>query len=156
MTAQVEKLMKNLGITEAEALQVIEDDKAIDKGKDLFPLTKEQAKVVKACTRADRKPTEKKVARERKADTTKADLLALLVAGLDGVAENVEVTNTEREFLFNFLDAPPPVAPGRISIIPYPPNFVKRKFAQIFIRKFSRFCAFCQLCFEKIYGILLL
>lgn len=100
MTAQVEKLMKNLGITEAEALQVIEDDKAIDKGKDLFPLTKEQAKVVKACTRADRKPTEKKVTRERKADTTKADLLALLVAGLDGVAENVEVTNAEREFSF--------------------------------------------------------
>ena len=38
MDKQVEKLMKALGISEEEALQVIEDDKAIDKGEKLFEL----------------------------------------------------------------------------------------------------------------------
>ncbi len=39
---QVEKLMRLLNISEEEALQVIADDKAIDKGEKLFEQTKEQ------------------------------------------------------------------------------------------------------------------
>ena len=98
MTAQVEKLMKNLGITEAEALQVIEDDKAIDKGKDLFPLTKEQAQVVKACTRADRKPTTKKVERINQ----KWGIVQALLESMRDLPETAdfEVVNAEREFTF--------------------------------------------------------
>ena len=102
MTAQVEKLMKNLGITEAEALQVIEDDKAIDKGKDLFPLTKEQTKVVKACTRADRKPMEKKVERTKTADNQKHGILQALLESVQALptTADFEVVNSEREFTF--------------------------------------------------------
>lgn len=102
MTAQVEKLMKNLGITEAEALQVIEDDKAIDKGKDLFPLTKEQAQVVKACTRADRKPTTKKVERVKTADNQKWGIVQALLESMRDLPETAdfEVVNAEREFTF--------------------------------------------------------
>ena len=47
MTKEVEKLMKSLDITEQEALQLIEDDKRIDKGEKLFELTKEQQKASK-------------------------------------------------------------------------------------------------------------
>ena len=47
MTEQVKKMMKALDITEAEALQLIEDDKRIDKGEKLFELTKEQQKASK-------------------------------------------------------------------------------------------------------------
>jgi hypothetical protein len=49
----VEKLMKNLGISREEALQVIADDKAIDKGEKLFELSAEQKKAAKQATRAD-------------------------------------------------------------------------------------------------------
>ena len=52
----VEKLMKNLGISREEALQVIADDKAIDKGEKLFELSAEQKKAAKQATRADNKP----------------------------------------------------------------------------------------------------
>ena len=38
MTEQVEKLMKTLDLTEEEALQLIEDDKAIDLGAKMFDL----------------------------------------------------------------------------------------------------------------------
>ena len=44
---QVEKLMRLLDISEEEALQVIADDKAIDKGEKLFEQTKEQKAVSK-------------------------------------------------------------------------------------------------------------
>ena len=54
-SAQIEKLMKNLGISEEEALQVLADDKAIDKGEKLFELSEEQKKVAKKMTNFDSK-----------------------------------------------------------------------------------------------------
>ena len=39
---QIELLMKCLDITEDEAIQVLKDDKAIDKGEKLFEQTPEQ------------------------------------------------------------------------------------------------------------------
>ena len=42
---QKEKLMKTLGISEAEALDIIKTDEQIDKGADPFPLTAEQKKL---------------------------------------------------------------------------------------------------------------
>ena len=56
MTKQVENLMKALDITEEEALQVIADDKAIDKGEKLFELSAEQEKASKKAKQG--KPTE--------------------------------------------------------------------------------------------------
>ena len=44
---QVLSLMKNLGITEEEALDIIECDKRIDKGEKLFELTEDQKKAVR-------------------------------------------------------------------------------------------------------------
>lgn len=100
MTEQVAKLMKNLDISEAEALQVIADDKAIDKGAKLFELSAEQKAVAKKSARADRKVVTAPVKRERKSDNAKAEIMALLVSALDGHAEQIELTNPEREAVF--------------------------------------------------------
>ena len=47
MDKQVAKLMTLLKISEEEALQVIADDKAIDRGAKLFELSPELAEVLK-------------------------------------------------------------------------------------------------------------
>ena len=101
MYKQVEKLMKNLGISEEEARQVLADDKAIDKGADLFPLSDEQKAVVKKATQADRKPTVYNFSkREKKADEVKRDIIAKICAA---IGTEINVINPEREIEF-FLD----------------------------------------------------
>ena len=44
---QIQKMMKALGISREEALEVIADDKRIDKGEKLFELSAEQEKASK-------------------------------------------------------------------------------------------------------------
>lgn len=66
----VQKLMDKLGCTEAEALDIIESDKAIDQGGKLFEQTADQKKATKEAKKGDSKP------RERKQDPDKAFLLA--------------------------------------------------------------------------------
>ena len=105
-------LMAKLGITEEEARQVLEDDKRIDKGEKLFELSAEQEKASKQARQADRKPTVYKLdntngKRSKKADDDKRFLLNALIIGLcDSVGMNankeIEVTNTEREFVFTY------------------------------------------------------
>lgn len=100
---QVEKLMTTLGITEAEALDVIECDKAIDKGADPFPLTDEQKKAEKKLRQADRAPTAYKFTkRERKADNDKATLVNTLFNAILPMCDTYEVQNAEREFTFTY------------------------------------------------------
>jgi hypothetical protein len=98
--AKVEQLMEILKCSEAEALDIIKSDEAIDKGANPFPLSADQEKASKkARTTATGVYTFEK--KERKADTDKAKLIADL---LDGIlyAEDVEITNPEREFLFTY------------------------------------------------------
>lgn len=102
----VEKIMSALGCTEQEALDVIECDKAIDKGADPFPLSADQKKAEKKMRQADRKPTVYKFEqRTRKADTQKQLLLEVLSQSLKDhtSATNLEIVNPEREFTFEFL-----------------------------------------------------
>ena len=106
MNEQVQKLMNLLDISEAEALQVIEDDKRIDRGEKLFEQTAEQKAASKVYRQADR---EKKPIlldskpRERKADNDKRYLLSLLEEAVCGISETlVEVINPERELVFHY------------------------------------------------------
>lgn len=103
---RIEKLMKNLDISREEALQVLEDDKKIDKGEKLFNLTKEQEKASKqARSTGTKAPTAFKFeTRQRKADNDKQALICLVEEVLKTNAENVEVTNKEREILFTYND----------------------------------------------------
>jgi hypothetical protein len=103
---QLEKLMK-LGMTEAEAKQVIEDDKRIDRGEKMdFDLTAEQEKATRKYRQADRKETVYKFQpRERKANEDKRHLIHLLeiAIGYNPDVSSFEVTNPERqvEFVYN-------------------------------------------------------
>lgn len=47
MEEEILKLMTKLDISREEALEILEDDKKIDKGEKLFELSKEQEKVAK-------------------------------------------------------------------------------------------------------------
>lgn len=106
MNEQVQKLMSLLDITEEQALQLIEDDKRIDRGEKLFEQTAEQKAASKVYRQADR---EKKPIlldskpRARKVDEDKRYLMQLLEDAVCGIAEDlVEVTNPERELLFHY------------------------------------------------------
>lgn len=102
--AKVKNLMVCLGITEQEALQVLEDDKRIDKGEKLFELTEEQkANEKQARLTGERVAT--KPQREKKVDNQKQDIISTMVGSIINVfGVRVDVANEEREFEFELND----------------------------------------------------
>ena len=106
MTEQVKTLMENLDVSEEEALQIIEDDKAIDKGAKLFELSDEQKASVKKACRADRKHNSTPTKREKKEDTDKLHLMKIIQTAIssDSDATNFEFINQERECVFHYKD----------------------------------------------------
>ena len=98
---QLEALMK-LGLSEAEAQQVLEDDKKIDRGEKMsFDISKTQEKETRKYRQTDRKPTVynwKK--RERKPNEAKREIIQVLDDALCDLADNVEVINLERQLEF--------------------------------------------------------
>ena len=102
MEELIQNHMRILGISREEAIQLIEDDKRIDRGEKLFELTAEQTKAAKEARQAPRTPTVYKFTkREKKAKPEKAQICSAMVEGLRelGIAD-LEVVNEEREFLF--------------------------------------------------------
>lgn len=102
MKETLQNLMRALDITEEEALQVIEDDKRIDRGEKLFELSKsenEVARKMKNCARAV-DAYGKARTRERKVDNDKAELMHKLLNCFDEYAP--QILNPEREFLFTY------------------------------------------------------
>ena len=100
--------MKTLDLTRAEAIQVIEDDKKVDKGEKLFELTPEQKKVAKKMKNGARAAVNaygKKVAVERKPDDAKRYLINLLLKTLNAETDDItdiEVTNIQRQMDFKY------------------------------------------------------
>ena len=85
-----------------DAVQVIEDDEAIDKGERLdWEPTIEEEKEMRKATRlkVDRKPSGERKPREREADTAKREIVAKVAEAM-GQYENVEIANVEREVTF--------------------------------------------------------
>ena len=110
--SQVER-MRAQGYTEEEIEDMLKADREIDQGADLFPLDPELEKGAKKARRADRTDTPKKANRERKPNDDKRFLIDALVwavttdieqAGDNVLATDVEIVNTEREFLFTYND----------------------------------------------------
>ena len=106
---QKEKLMRTLGCTEEEALDIIASDKAIDQGKRVeFDLDPEREKMAKKMANAGtKKPTVYKFDtkdKKRKENPTKAGIIAELAKFLEensgNACENVEITNKERQIAF--------------------------------------------------------
>lgn len=107
MTTYEKQIAKNMALlkcTREEAIQLIEDDKRIDRGEKLFELSAEQEKAAKQARQAPRSPTVYKFTqREKKAKPEKAQICGAMIEGLKtlGIAD-LDVTNEEREFLFTF------------------------------------------------------
>lgn len=103
---QIARIMQGLKCSEQEAKEIYLADCAIDKGEKMdFDISKEQEKVVKKMRQADRKPTVYKFdKRERKENATKAgiiqELFTFLTENCNFNAENVEITNKERQIAF--------------------------------------------------------
>ena len=109
MTSQVAKLMKTLDCTEEEALDILQQDKAINRGQRVsFDLSKEDEKRAKKYANADtHKRPANPVHRERKPDENKRYLIEALEEMLQNSevqAENLVVTNPERQIDFVFHD----------------------------------------------------
>ena len=95
--------LKNLGLTDEEIIKVIEDDEKIDKGEKLFELDEELEKGAKKARTSGNCNGYTKTPKEKKVDTEKSKLIADLLDGIP-YAENVNITNTEREFTFEYKD----------------------------------------------------
>lgn len=103
---EIQKLMKTLGCTKEEALEILEADKAIDKGEKLFELSPEQEKEAKkARGTGTKKPTVYNfdtTKRKRKENPDKQDLMKIFAEALKNVSNTVEMVNPERELTFNY------------------------------------------------------
>lgn len=102
----IAKHMNLLKISREEAIQLIEDDKRIDKGEKLFSLTPEQEKASKKARSAGRKPKTTvykfdTTKRKKPENKNKSDLISAITGALiEHGAENLELINPEREFTF--------------------------------------------------------
>ena len=103
MEEKIKKLMASLKCTREEAIEIIECDKAIDKGERVyFDLDKDAEKQAKKWANVGEKTkkTERK-APIRKENTTKSGIIAEISAFLTEKGyEMVEITNKERQIAF--------------------------------------------------------
>ena len=110
--AQKKRIMEALHCTEAEAEQIMADDKEIDRGKPMpFDLDKEHEAIAKKYTKTGTRktPTAYKLdntggKRSRKENPTKASIISELAKFLEHDSENacveVDITNKERQIAF--------------------------------------------------------
>lgn len=103
---QKQKLMRVLGVTAAEAEEIMAYDKAVDQGKKTeYDLTKDQEKEVRKYRQADRtkQPFVPKLEkRERKANEPKRELIEIVKEALENAGiSDISVTNVERQLDFS-------------------------------------------------------
>lgn len=101
MEEKIQKLMKSLNISREEAIELMEDDKEIDRGAKMFELPDDLKAGAKKARQAERKKSDTPVKRERKAKPEKAEICSAMMEGLSSLGiEDFNITNAEREFLF--------------------------------------------------------
>ena len=101
MEDRIQTLMAKLNISQAEAIELLEEDRRIDRGEKLYELPEELKAGAKKARQADRKPTERKP-REKKQDKDKETLLNALFSAVLPMCDSYQVANAEREFSFTF------------------------------------------------------
>lgn len=104
MNEQIQKMMKNLGLTEQEARELLADDAKIDKGQKMaFDLTPEQEKnAKKARATGTKKSTAYKFEnRKRKENTEKRDILKAIFELAEDCWDNAVLVNPERQVDFH-------------------------------------------------------
>lgn len=99
--AQIQNFMTVLKISEQERQELLEYDKAVDKGTATeYELTPEQKKISKERRRAENR-TYTFTQRERKADNEKQEIISKIATLF---AENAVITNKEREVALTIGD----------------------------------------------------
>ena len=105
--ADIQRVMASLKVSEAEAVEILKADEAIDDGEKLFEQTAEQKKATKQMASAGGGKHKEKAKRERKVDEDKATLIKAIDEGLRKVGVpfiggNLAPQNTaELSFEFN-------------------------------------------------------
>lgn len=105
--ADIQRVMASLKVSEAEAVEILKADEAIDDGEKLFEQTAEQKKATKQMASAGGSKHKEKAKRERKVDEDKATLIKAIDEGLRKVGVpfiggNLAPQNTaELSFEFN-------------------------------------------------------
>lgn len=109
-TPQQISACRKLGMTDKEIAEMYEDDADVDKGIEMpWDLSAEEHKKAMKTANADehKKPTTP-VKRERKANPTKAGIVAeiatFLTENSEFATENVQITNKERMIAFQIGD----------------------------------------------------
>ena len=105
MEQDILRIMSALNVDRAQAEEIYQADKAIDRGEPMpFDLDPEKAKNVRKYTQVARPVMVESKPRTRKADEDKRYLLSLLAECVENVAEGgvVEVTRLERELVFHY------------------------------------------------------
>lgn len=101
MEEKIQKLMKSLNISREEAIDLIEEDKRIDRGEKLYELDPELEKGAKKARQAERKVSTTSTKREKKAKPEKAEICSAMMDGLKELGvEEFTINNPEREFVF--------------------------------------------------------
>lgn len=101
---RLEKIMSGLKCSREEAEEILEYDKETDKMTDseiMAELTPEQRKAQKEATKCGTRKVTGTVKRERKPNEDKQSIITALADGVNGIAENLTITNKEREFTFS-------------------------------------------------------
>ena len=107
---QKERIMQKLGVSDAEADEILKFDKMVDRGESTpYDLTPEQERAVRKYRQADRKPFVPKLTkRERKPNATKEGIVAEIAKFLEENSnfdtKNVEITNKNRMVAFSIAD----------------------------------------------------
>ena len=107
---QKEAIMRILGVSSAEADQILADDKEVDRGKkhDWDLSDAEHKKAMKQANADEHKKPAEPVKRERKANPTKGGIITALAEFFtqnEGIsAQNVAITNAERQISFEIGD----------------------------------------------------
>lgn len=104
---QKDIIMKNLGLSEEEADELLKADKAIDKGEKMpFDLTKEQQEIaksfIKTGTKTKKAPTVYKFEKKKTENVPKAELIKKLEELLNNEGfVDVKIVNAERLISFS-------------------------------------------------------
>ena len=99
---QILQAMKSLDLTREEAIEMLADDEAIEKGEKLFELSDEQKKVVKEMTSAGGGKHKERKPRERKVDDDKLFLILTIGDALCDVADGECSNKNETEINFSY------------------------------------------------------
>ena len=97
---RIQNLMKRLGISEAEARDLLEDD----KGEKLFELTADQKQIAKAMSSAGGRPHKVHAKKEVKMDKDKAEIMQTIDDALCCLVDDVQERTNDRELYFLYND----------------------------------------------------